>query len=185
MKRIFAAVTAILFLCGCKSSGSAMDRGISLRNKLLAQDCSFQAQIDAYYSDALYSATVSCQVYRDGKMEFTVLSPESISDIKGTVDAQKGQLVFDDAVIAFPLLADGQVSPITGPWVMLKALRSGYMNGAGMDGELLQLSLDDSYGENALHVNVWIDQRDNPVNADIYWNERRVLSIKVTEFVFL
>ena len=94
-------------------------------------------------------------------------------------------MVFEDTVIAFPLLADGQVSPITGPWVMMKALRSGYMNGAGMDGEYLQLSLDDSYGENALRVNVWLDDSDRPVNADIYWNERRVLSIKVADFRFL
>ncbi len=185
MKRIFAAITAIFLLCGCRADQSAMDRGISFRDKLLSQECSFQAQIDAYYSDALYSATVNCQMYRNGKMDFTVLSPESISDIKGTVDAEKGQLVFEDAVIAFPLLADGQVSPITGPWVMLKALRSGFLNGAGKDGELLQLSLDDSYGENPLHVNVWLDGSDMPVNADIYWNERRVLSIKVTQFRFL
>ena len=156
-----------------------------MREKLLAQSCSFVAQVTADYGDNTYAFRVGCTANKDGDVSFIVIAPESISGISGTIKADSGFLTFAEAVLAFPLLADGEVSPVSAPWLMIKSLRSGYLSSAGMDGDMLLLTINDSYEADALQVDVWLDEEDLPKQADILWQGRRVLSLGIEDFAFV
>jgi hypothetical protein len=185
MKRIFAILFALLILPGCGNHEDQLDRAMALRTKLLAQSVAFDVNITADYGDTLHNFSVSCQSDTNGTMTFTVTKPETIAGITGSISAAGGKLTFDDQAIAFDLLAEGQLSPIAAPWVFIKALRSGYLTSSGNDGEYLRLTVDDSYADDAMHLDIWLGQGDLPVRAEILWKGRRLLSMDVGNFHFL
>ena len=92
-------------------------------------------------------------------------------------------MTFDDVALAFDLLADGQISPVGAAWVMMQALIGGYITSAGVDGEYTRVSIKDTYDADAMTVDLWLDGQNIPVQGDILWKDRRVLSIKVENFV--
>lgn len=152
---------------------------------MLQQSCSFVAQITADYGDKSYTFSTGCTADTEGNLSFVVLTPEPIGGITGKITSQNGYLTFDDTVLAFPLLADGEVSPVSAPWLMVRTLRSGYLKSAGIDGDRLLLTIFDSYEEDALQLDIWLDDENRPVYADILWQGRRVLSITVKDFAFV
>ena len=87
---------------------------MSLRQRVLKADhLQFQAEITADYGDTLSVFTLDCQASSQGDVTFQVLAPESIAGIAGTIQAGKGALTFDGTALFFPLLADGQLSPVS------------------------------------------------------------------------
>ena len=183
MKKVMSLLLALLVLPGCANARDHIDRAMALRAKLLAgSGCSFTASVTADYGDAVHNFQLDCTADGQGNLSFTVTSPESISGITGALSADGGKLTFDDTALEFPLLADGQVAPVTAPWIFLKTLRSGYLTAAGADGDLLRLTIDDTYEEDALHLDIWLDQEDLPVQADILYDGRRILSLAIGNF---
>ena len=179
MRRAAALILAVLLLSGCGTQDD-LDRVISLRERLLnCESCSFTAKITADYADELYTFSMQCAVDNQGEVVFTVLQPDSISGITGKIGAEGGKLTFDGQVLAFPLLADGQLSPISVPWLLMRTLRGGYLSACGKDGELLKVQINDSYEENALQLDIWLDQENTPIAADILYEGRRMLSVQV------
>ena len=155
---------------------------MELRVALLSSGCSFDADITADYGDEVYNFSVTCEGDSDGNLGFTVTAPESIGGITGIIDQTCGKLTFDDTAVTFPLLADGQLSPVSAPWILLKTLRSGYLTAAGMEGEDLRLTIDDSYEEDALGLDVWLNGENQPIRADILYDGCRILAMKVSNF---
>ena len=113
------------------------------------------------------------------------MMPENISGISGTISQNSGKLTFDDQVLAFDILADGLVSPVSGPWVLMETLRGGYLTSCSQEGENLRVAIDDSYAEKALHLEVLLDRDDIPGQCEIYWQGRRLLSMAVKNFRYL
>jgi len=186
MKRIIAVLSVVLLFTGCGKSDKTLERVISLRNRLLqSSGCAFDAVVTADYGDKLYSFSLTCEADEMGNVAFKVIQPETISGITGTVSEQGGKLTFDDQVLGFEMLADGQVTPVSAPWLFLKTLRGGYLNASGVDGEYIKLSIDDSYEENPLYLDIWLDQTLNPVRGEILWQGRRIVSLEVSNFRFL
>ena len=185
MKRFFALVLLLFFLAGCAPETNSMDRAMALRSKILASALCFEAQITADFGRQTYTFTVDCNFEKQGKLTFKIISPESIAGISGVMDASGGALTFDGQALSFPLLADGQVSPVSGPWVLMCALRSGYLTSCSAEAGQMRLSIDDSYEKDALHLDIWLDQEDLPKQAEIFWRGRRVLSVTVTNFRFM
>lgn len=186
MKRIVTAVCLALFLAGCAGADDTMDRAMAVRAKLLAAQCvQFDAEITADYGDSTYTFSMNCSSDNQGNLSFTVVQPESISGIAGTIGAEGGKLTFDDKALSFGLMADGQISPISAPWLLVKTLRSGYLTSCCREGEYLRLAIDDSYAQDALHLDIWLGESDLPVRADILWQGRRLLSVSVKNFTFL
>ena len=185
MKRLWALLTLMVFLCGCASENTELNRVLSFREKLLSDCCSFTAEITADYGDQLYSFSVGCTADANGEVSFVVIAPESISGMSGKLKGDSGFLTFDDQVLAFPLLADGEVSPVSAPWLLIKTLRNGYISSAGKDGENIQVAMNDSYEEDALQVDIWLNEEDIPICADIMWQGRRVLSMTIKDFAFV
>ena len=183
MKKVPALLLILLLLSGCANARDQIDRALGLRSRLLqGEGCSFTAGITADYGDQLHTFTLECRGDRQGNLAFTVTEPETIAGITGIISGDGGKLTFDDTALDFPLLADGQVTPVSAPWLLLMTLRGGYLTGAGEEGELLRLAVDDSYEEDALHLDIWLDGEDRPVQADILYDGRRILSMTIANF---
>lgn len=156
---------------------------MQLRADWLAKKMCFDAEITADYGDAQYTFAVFCEADTAGNMTFTVTKPDTVAGITGSISATGGKLTFDDTALAFDLMADGQLTPVSAPWVLVKTLRSGYLSSCAMEGEDLRLAIDDSYEEDALHLEIWIGADNVPKLAEIYWQGRRLLTVNVSNFV--
>jgi len=186
MKRVIAVILLLIVFSGCGEKDGALDRPMTLRKKLLdGNGCRFDATITADYGDAVYTFSMECQADAQGNLTFTVKAPETISGITGVISDSRGKLTFDGQALAFAMLADGHVTPVSAPWLLIKTLRSGYLNACGNDGEYTKISIDDSYEADALHLDVWIDGNLLPVRGEILWQGRRVVSLEVGNFVYL
>lgn len=182
MKRLALLLLVVMLLVGCSGENADLDRAMVLRAEMIAKEVSFDAQILADYGDQTYEFTMACQVSADGDLRFSLKEPETIAGISGTVSATGGKLTFDDVALAFEVMADGQISPVSAPWVLVKTLRSGYLTSCCEEDGALRVAIDDSYEEDALHLDIWLDQQDLPEYAEIYWQGRRLLSISVSNF---
>lgn len=178
-------VFAALFT-GCSPEDAALKQGLAFRSELLAAEgCRFSAAVTADYGDEIHIFSMECQGDETGAVNFCVTEPESLAGITGHISENGGELTFDETALCFPLLTDGQLSPASAPWIFLKTLRSGYLTSACMEDEMLRLTMDDTYEENALHLDIWLDGERIPVRADILYDGRRILSVEVEDFVFV
>lgn len=186
MKRWLGILLACVLFSGCASGNEVLDRVMTLRAKLLASGgCSFDAVITADYGDGTSTFGMVCLSDGEGSVSFTVTEPASISGITGTISRDKGSLTFDDKALAFELLADGQVTPVSAPWLLVKTLRGGYVTACSQSDGYIRVSMDESYRDDALHLDIWLGENDLPVRADILWDNRRILSLEVKNFAIV
>lgn len=187
MKRIFALFLSLvcIVLCACSDAGDALARPMALRAKLLQSTCHFTAEITADYGDEMYTFSMDCTADAAGDHIFTVLAPEAIEGITGSITGEGGSLTFDGVALGFSLLADGQVTPVSAPWLLIKSLRAGFLRSAGEDGDGLRVSVNDSYADDALTLDVWLDGENLPIGAVIYYGGRSILSLRVKDFTLL
>ena len=186
MKKFAALMIALVIMTGCTGKRNEMDRAMNLRAALLGSGgCSFTAQICADYGDAYHEFTLYCEGMNNGDLGFRVEQPETISGITGRFKGKEGKLTFDDVALTFPLLADGQVTPVSGPWIFLKTLLGGYLTACNQEAELLHLTINDSYEEDALQLEIWLDGEDRPVQAEILYKGRRILTLTIENFQIL
>ncbi len=185
MKKVMAMVITLCLLTGCGDTEGAQDKLLQMRNKLMQGGCSFISYIHADFGDTTYDFAVLCCFDTQGNMTFEVKEPESISGITGKIDSAGGALTFDDKAVAFSLLADGEITPISGPWLMIKALRSGYLSAWREASNGTLLSIDDSYDGSYIAFKILISKDFMPLSGEILWKGRCVLSISVEEFRYL
>ena len=180
MKRILPLF--LVFLLGCSGPDPAMEAALDLRSRCLASPAvRFRAEIRADYITGFEEFTLDCETSPDGAVSFRVASPEEIADICGTVRRDEGTVEFDGAVLAYPLMAQGRLSPLSGPWVVMKAIRSGCIIAAGQEGELKRITIDDSYADNALTVDVWLEE-GQVIQAEVAWEGLRCLVMTFDDF---
>ena len=184
MRKIFPMLVLGLLLCGC-TRDKGMEEALAVRSRLLSSGCSFRCEITADYIDHYEEFELECVAEADGSVSFTVLEPESISGIRGTVSGTDGTLEFEDLVLAFPLMADERISPVAAPWLLVNTLRSGYITASVREGELLHLTIDDTYAEDALTLEVWVEEDGQIDGCEIGWRGRRLLTVEVEDFVYL
>ncbi len=183
MKKIGALVLFLIVLTGCSDTPKEIERGLSLRSAVLqGNSCSFAADITADYGDKVHIFSMDCLGDAKGNLSFTVTAPETITGITGIIDEEGGKLTFDDTALQFDRMADDQISPVSAPWVFLKTLRSGYLTSACMEEEVLRLTIDDSYDEDALTLDIWVNGENIPIRAEILYDGRRILSLKIENF---
>lgn len=183
MKRILSVVIVILLLCGCSSGSNVYEQVITLRSKLQSCDkCTFSADITADYGEKVYTFTLDCTSDSYGSIQFVVTSPESIAGISGQISNNSGLLTFDERSLAFELLADGCASPISAPWLVMRALLGGYISSCAANEKGLIIQIDDSYEEDPLTLEVCTDQQLYPTHADILWQGRRIMAVGIKNF---
>lgn len=185
MKRWILLVVCI-FLFGCSAEDANMERALALRSRMLEADgCSFDATVNADYDDYRHTFVLRCQADQKGRITFEVIAPETISGITGTMEEQTGKLTFDGEVLAFSPLADGQIAPVTAPWILIHTLRGGYLTACGENAHGLILSINDSYADDALGLEIQLDSNDLPDFAEVIWQGRRILSIQLENFKWM
>ena len=86
-------------------------------------------------------------------------------------------------MLALPLLADGRLSPAAGPYLLMKALAEGRFRSCVREGELLHLTIGESYADDTLETELWL-QGETPVAAEISWRGRRNLTMEIPAFSF-
>lgn len=182
-------ITAVILLCcclltGCKAEDQLLDKALALRESILTSSrCAFTAVITADYSNAIYTFQIDCEEDSMGNvMAFTVTDPDSISGITGQISRENAALTFDDRVLVFSKLAEEQLVPVTGPWIFLHALKSGYLTGCGREVDGYCIYLDDSYEENLLYLQIYTDDSFVPTRAEIIYKDRRVLTMDIKNF---
>ena len=183
MKKLAIAVLMMFLLSGCSVGEGNLERAMELRAKLLGcSSCSFDAAITADYGDELYTFAMNCTGDKLGDMEFTVIAPETITGITGKFEGQKGMLTFDEFALEFPRLTDDQITPVSGPWILLRTLMGGYLTSCGADGENLLVTINDSYEEDALTLDVWLNAENTPIRAEILYDGRRIVTMDIENF---
>lgn len=183
MKRILPFLVSILLLFGCAGKENAYNRVILLRSRLQScQSCTFTTNVTADYGDRLYSFSLQCTSDSYGNIQFTVISPESISGIAGSIEKSGGLLTFEDRALAFDLLADGCASPVSAPWLIMRSLLGGYIRSSAMQADGLVMQIDDSYEDDALMLEIWMDAELRPNQADIFWQGRRIMAVEIKDF---
>ncbi len=174
----------LLLFTGCNNKHDEMDQALLFRQSLEnASICSFYSQITADFGDATYQFKLFSTVDEKGEMKFTVCEPETISGIGGTFSADGGKLTFEDSVLAFPSVIEGELSPISTPWILYNCLIKGYISSCGTADKGIQMVIDDSYNGENLQCIVWFGADNRPLYSEIIWKDRRVLSVNVDEFV--
>ncbi len=157
---------------------------LRVREKIQSSEsCSFTATVTADYGDEIYEFTMDCRFDNMGNMSFTLLHPQTIAGISGTVSDRGGTLTFDEKALAFETLADDLVTPVSAPWLMVRTLRGGYIKAAGKDGDNIHAVINDTYEEQALELDFWLNENGSPDYCQILWQGRRILSMKVENFV--
>lgn len=186
MKFMAALILSLSLLTGCSSKDTSIEQAMDLRKAVLeAQTCSFRAIVTADYEDSLYTFQINCTADQNGSLSFTVADPQSISGIGGTISKETAVLSFDDTILALPMLADGELTPVSAPWIFLNTLRSGYLTGCSREYDGICMYIDDSYEENPLHLEIRTDADMVPIYAEILWKGRRILSIDIQDFTLV
>lgn len=186
MRKLAAIIlTLACFFSGCGNSNAPLDHATALRSRLLdSNGCSFLATVTADYGQRIYTFSMDCQTDKDGNLKFSVTKPDTICGISGTVSASGGSITFDDRILAFQTIADGQLSPVSAPWVFINTLRSGYLQGCAVVDNGIEISIDDSYAEEALLLKINTNG-EIPIFAEIFWQGRRVITLTVENFTYL
>lgn len=186
MKRLLWIIVIFCLLCGCSAGNAGMDRALKVRQKMLdSNGCSFDAMITADYTDSLHVFSMHCCTDSNSDLTFTVTDPDTIEGISGKVCEEGGQIIFDDAVLAFPLLAQGEMTPVSAPWLFVRTLKGGYLSGSSQTEDGLFLQIHDSYKEDSLLMDIFTDEGDIPVRCEIVWQGRRILSLDIRNFTYL
>ena len=183
MKKLAALMLTVLMLTGCSKTKDMLDKAMTLRVDLLAcESYQFDAAITADYGDEVNIFAMHCVGDNDGKLEFTVTEPETIGGITGIISAGEGKLTFDDQAVAFPLLAVGQITPVSGPWILMKTLMGGYLTACNEEDGLIHLMINDSYAEDALEMEIWLNEEVHPIQAEIGCEGRRIVTMEIENF---
>ena len=186
MKKYAVWLLLFLLLTGCSGPPDEMEVGLELRSRLLqGSACSFDACINADYEDKIHSFTMHCEADSKGDVTFSVVKPDSISGISGKMTGDGGKLIFADIALSFEPMAEQLLSPISAPWILMKTLRSGYMTSACEEAGKIRLSIDDSYEENALRLDILLNAANEPEFAEILYKGRKILSVAVENFEIL
>lgn len=186
MKRFCAVASLLVMLCGCGKKNETLDEALRFRDRLLGgSGCSFDSEITADYGDEVQCFSLSLSADAKGDATFLVTEPEAIRGISGTIKQTGAAFTFDDAIVAFPMLADGQIAPVAAPWIVLNSLRCGYISSAGREGEATRLTLLDSFEDETLMIDVWFDEQWLPVRGEILYKDVKILTLLLENFTIV
>ena len=172
-------------LSGCSPENTPLSDALGFREMLLSSNgCHFTAHVTADYGDFLTQFSMECKTAPSGELEFEILQPDTIAGIHGTMSDQGGSIRFEDQSLYFPLLTDDLLTPASSPWIFIRTLRSGCITSACMEENMLHVTVDDDYAEDALTLDIWLE-KDRPVRAEILHDGKRILTVAVENFVLL
>lgn len=118
----------LLLLCACGAGETSAQRAVSFRTELKeAEGCSFQAAITADYGEYIREFTLFCSCTPE-ECGITVVEPETASGITAVVSGQQAQVSFEDTVLAVEQFSTRKLSPLSAPYLLMKAWTEGYVS---------------------------------------------------------
>lgn len=186
--KLAAVLTILLCLltaCGSKEHDT-LQAPMDFRTELLqAGACSFTANLTADYGETVQTFGMRCVCQTDGTASLELTAPETISGITAAVTKDGGTLTFDGAAVGFDNLADGQVTPVSAPAMLVSAWANAYIRTSGSEGTTQRTTYESGYEEEQLIFDCWFDEKNVPICAEICYNEQTVLKIEITDFSFV
>ena len=179
MKRrllILLMILPLLF-CGC---GNGEELAFEeLRQELQNADIlSFTADVRAEYEDSTAEFKLAFSMQGD---EYTVeiLEPELVAGIKARVKSGDTHLEYDGAILDIGKLTDRGLCPMSALPYLTDAMKNAYTDMAWTESGLLTVHLVPS---DDMSVTVWIDENNEPVNAEITYKEKTVVFIEIDDW---
>lgn len=142
--------------------------------------CSFTAGIRADYGERVYEFTMSVATSGE-ETTLTVLQPESISGITARVSEDRTSVTFDGTELDFGILANGLLSPVETPWLLMQCWKQAYIAYAGADGDQQRVTYLRGYDEEEITVDTWFSS-GVPVYAEVSCGDTRYLTVEITDF---
>lgn len=184
MYKMIALLVCVLMLGGC-SAEKEMAPLYQLRRSM-EQDsgCAFDVHIISQSDDHIHRFTLYC-VETEDILRFEVAEPESIRGITGSVSNKGGALEFDDTLLSFPLLANGEISPVIAPWLLLECLKNGLVRYVGAVEEGYSVTFHHSFRGEQLQVEAVLAENGIPKSCELFWDGKRILYLELSDFRFL
>ena len=180
-KKLLVLLSCMLLLSGCAGTRDPTEKALLFRTSLMeAGGCTFHTNVIAHYEDRAYAFSMSCN-NTDGRTELTVTAPENIAGITAVVESGETQLAFDGTILEFGKLANGYVSPVAVPWLLVQCWIGEYIAYAGPDGDQERITYLRGYNDEELSVDTWL--RDGvPTYAEVTYDGVRCLAAEITDF---
>ena len=183
MKVLAIVLVIMILLSGCSVESDCTKMATELRNRVMtSESCSFQAVITADYGDAIFTFQMDCTSDETEDVRFTVTDPETISGISGSVSGDSGAFLFDNAMLVFPVLSEEELTPVVAPWIFMNTLRSGYISSCETTDSGFCIYLDDSFEEDPLRLQIYCNADMMPEGAEIFYHDRRILTLDIQNF---
>lgn len=173
-----------LLLGGCSTQTDAMQQALDFRAALLsAQGCDFTAHVTLDYGESVTKFTLACTYDVQKGLHLRVVEPQSIAQIEADVCGEEAVITFEDAQLALDSLADGNLTPLSAPFLVCKSWLEGYIDAAGRQDEQLRVSYLSGYGSKELTIDTWfLAQTGWPIRAEIAHDGITVLKLELTNF---
>ena len=139
-------------------------------------------EVTADYGDRSYTFVIECGTDDTENLHFELLEPDTVAGIRGSISQSGGKLKFEDQVLLFAPLTQGQLTPAIAPWLMYEAITGGYIQGVTRDGEQLVYTINDTFASEELTVLLTLQKNSRPSYCEIFWNNRRILTMNITAF---
>lgn len=185
MRRIIPLLVVMLLLSGCQSQSRQMQTVMDFRTQLLENGgCSFDATVEAQYTHYVNEFVLHCDYdASEDRTTFTVLEPELIETVTGTVGPERGTVRFTDTGLALELLADGQLAPVALPQILAQSWASGYIVSAGTDRDYTVAVFQNGYEDDKIKIETWFEN-GVPVYADVWYQGQCQAGVDLGSFYF-
>ena len=178
MKRnIILPMLLVLLLCGCSSGEeTAFNR---FREELArAEEITFTADVQAEYEDKTAEFTLSFAMQND-EYRMEILEPEIVRGISARVKSGETHLEYDGAILDIGKLTDRGLCPMSALPYLLDAMRDAHADMTWTENGLLTVRLVPS---DEMSVTLWLDEDNEPVNAEIIYKEKTVVFIEIHDW---
>lgn len=186
MKRTLWIVLFICFFisaCSGQTSDSGLQRALDFRTALMASaGCAYEARVLADYGERVYDFNLQCEYIPDREAKLTVISPDIISGISAVISSDGTNVEFDGASLDFGEMANGNVAPMTVPFLLGRAWSSEYIHSVGQDGDYILVSYLMGYGDREIVVETWLADDGTPVRCDISHAGTRCITVSISDF---
>ena len=186
MRRLIAMflTTILLFLGACDREEEHLSTAIDFRARLVqAGGCSFEAEILADFGDTAQSFRLACDTDAQGKIQLTILEPETLAGITATVSEGGGRLNYEGLSVMLGSLADNTLAPAAAPGLILESWLSGYILWAGENEGIYQVTYQQELDGVLFQIDTFL-KNNLPISAEVCYNNYRVLEMKIEEFQF-
>ncbi|MBQ1371385.1 MAG: hypothetical protein IIY70_00510 [Oscillospiraceae bacterium] len=182
MRQKWLAVPMLMLclLCACGSKETnPVQAAVEFRSALLTHGgCGFTLEAQADSGEGVWALTLECNLDQRGGGTVTVLAPESIAGISAALDAETGQLRYQDLALGLDLLPGTELAPAAVPGRIVRAWAEDWIASVGPEGEAQLVC----YEEPGLEVRTWFDAAGTPLRAELLRNGQRCFAGEIQNF---